>query len=302
MGEKTESLKNVYGEICWLRLPCLDIVVRPRADELSAELAGDDRIIICLESGSLDWADPRRFGTEGAPFYQLVANLHSAFADEDWVSIRDFYATYGKLGDPKMDEQRPYGERVGWCRHALAWFRSLIELTSILQREDDAALYQWYEECIPPPVGPNYDLVRWSTPNGPMLDRGISMIDMELGRGQQWPKQNERREIYSLVWEAVIAAVQRKLATTHLEPFKIRLGLPQRPVVRWGFRADGALTAAFLQWFFEVFAPFRVQVCERPTCDRPVPQNRRKYCSRACADAHRQQRRRDRLGVAQTSS
>ena len=148
----------------------------------------------------------------------------------------------------------------------------------------------------------DHDLVRWSIPGGPKLDRGLSMIDMELAPGQQWPAHNRRREIYALVWEAVIAAVQRKLATTHLEPFKMRFDRPQQPVVHWGFTADGALTAAFLQWFFEVFAPFRVQVCERPTCDRPVPQNRRKYCSRACADAHRQQRRRDRLRAAQRSS
>jgi len=299
---RTESLKTVYSEIGWLRRPWPDIVIRPGADELSANLAGDDRLILVPHVVvPSDWPDPRALGSDGVPFYRQVAELHRAFADDDLDAVRGFYATHGWLGDPELLHQRPTGERVGWCRHALAWFRSLVELTDILQNEADAALWRWFGACVPQ-FGNNLDLVRWSTPAGLLLDKGQSTIDVVPTHDRPWPTQRQRNDLYQLVWGAVIDAVQRRLAATPLEPIHRDLRKPRRPLVQWGFAAGGALDAAFLQWFFDVFAPYRMQICERPGCERRVIPPRTKFCSGYCADAHRQQRLRDRQKAAQASS
>lgn len=295
MAERVESLRNVFGEIRWLRRPWAEIELRPGADRVSAHLAADDRLV-CWSGSVLpaDWPDPRSLGSKGSPFFRQVLDLQAAMEKEDWPAVAAFYATYGWLGDPKGIKQRPIGERVGWCKHALAWFRSLVELTEILQTEDDAALWRWFEPCIPLVFGGHIDLVRWSAPVLALLDDGYSRIVIVPEAERPWPRQKDRSELYSLVWGAVIDAVQGKLATTHLEPIYKDLRKPRRPLVQWGFIAEGALDAAFLEWFFDVFAPFRVQICERPDCGRRVPRGRSKFCSRQCSDAHRQQRLRDR--------
>ena len=294
-----ESLRNVYGEIAWSRRPWPQVQVRPGADELSCGLSKEDRLIVWTQYAPSDWPHPDKLDVEGLRFYERVVGLQSAFCEENWEEVADFYGTYGPLGDPAVLKQKPLGERVGWCRHALAWFGSLVRLVELLQTEDDAGLWLWFESCLSRSPGGSVllDLVQGSFPGAGLLDERFSRIELVPQAGHTWPGARERQRLYDLMWGAVIDAVQGRLADTHLEPFRRVLSRPSRPVVQWGFAAGGALDAAFLQWFFEIFAPFQRPTCERPGCDRPLPVGRRKYCCPQCANAHRKQRQRERERV-----
>jgi hypothetical protein len=261
-----------------------------------------------------------------------VARLHKAFLaiaaaidagpvdleGEDWGQVAGFYATYGPLGDPDVHHQ-PLGERVAWCSLVLSWFHSLTALTKMLQEEDDAGLWQWFESCAPadPDSDEPLNLVKGASVfQSVALDDNRSSISVTITSvgaaledpgyylehpedepaDEPWPDRQsidyrrEKERLYAFLWQAVVESVERRLAAIPLEPIERDFHSLQQPVVSWGFLARGALDAAFLEWFFDVFAPSKVTVCEYLPCKQPVPEGRTKFCCDKHANAHRQRR------------
>jgi hypothetical protein len=225
------------------------------------------------------------------PPWETVRQLHFYLEEENWLEVRRFYSKYGPLGDPEGREMAMSNcERLGWAKAALGWFQALTVITAHVQegraehlrekyfgepREVSAAeaekpLHLWgpHEQA----ENPYRYSIYWDWTTGPDGVRRAPSTDAEL---------------YAAAWDAVSSSVEEELAEIPLTPTKRDFVDSKFPQLQWGFWVDGVLQAAFLAWYFHIFAPFRVATCQREGCDGPVLGRQRKYCSLKCGNRSR---------------
>ncbi|MBN1321627.1 MAG: CGNR zinc finger domain-containing protein [Thermoleophilia bacterium] len=243
---------------------------------------GDKRIIRPLHTSLV----PGR-----VPTWQEVRQLHFAFLEGDWTSVRAFYAECGPLGDPAVTELAKGGERVGWAKAALDWFRTLTVLARYVREGWASQLREEYlgpPKDIPPHVARKLLYLVGPHPHSENQHRYSIYIDWlprESGQGLRSPRTDQ--EVFATTWTAIVRAIEEELGNIPLAPVSTDFTDNKFPQVKWGFFVDGALQAAFLDWFFREFHTYRFATCARPGCENPVLGRQRKYCSSKCADRDR---------------
>lgn len=254
-------------------------------DRRVVRLVPDDRLAgVAIKQSRVPWSEVRQ--------------LAFAFDEQDWSSVRGFYASYGPLGDPLYaDTQLGLRERMGWAKAATGWFRELTVLVEALQNDRTGRLWERFgpprELALGDETDPIYLVGPHMLGDGPGLDYCIRWVPTVGKRGRCLTPQTEK-DLYDATWQVVIQAVEHELARIHLTPIMRDCDDARHPQLEWGFKVDGALDEAFLDWFFGVFAPLKVRTCAARGCTNPVLPPRWEYCSDACKNRQKQRDYRER--------
>lgn len=246
-------------------------------------------------------------------FWKAVRQLDFAFQDGNTRRIADFYREYGRLlpvtpgaaerawntalakldtpDGPLIDAEAAV-EVVSEVRSWLTWFRMLTLVVEWVKRGRLEPLWEMVGKPRPlqDPI-----LLAAASPAGPFLE--LPPI-LRRRRSGAWSPATDA-ELVRLTWTAATQAVAQFLRLTPLVPAYDS----KPPRVFWRFRADGALQAAVLQWFFQEMAPVNVTTCEADGCNNPVLPPRERFCSETCRQRmkKRRQRARARTGAEGTA-
>jgi hypothetical protein len=259
--------------------------------------------------GVPDYGDPRviRLGDEyrtsfghkdHTTSWQDLVDLAFRFDDDPARALAGFYATEGPLGDPLWQRMMPgLRERIGWARAALGWFRQLTVLVSALQNGRVGQLWEFFGEPRELRLG-DYGPIYLSGPHpqGDPSDlaysiRWVATLDKD---DRCFTPQNEA-ELLEVTWRIVSQAVEYELSQIPLSLINRDVSRPAEPHLLWGFSASGAFHEGFLDWFFRIFAPFKVTTCHARGCKNPVLPPKSAYCSPECRSRQKQQDYRDRI-------
>lgn len=251
-----------------------------------------------VESGLPDdiFAETPNPTAEGPRFWEKVQQLSFAFQEEDWPGVQRFYHGVGPLGYRRPDGPMEY-EPLIWCQGVLRWFQ---ELTSLVRWIKDDRLSPIWEKFGPPRLSKQVYPVSIVRPFAWTREYALEFAGWHGRKGTEWgwftPQDDE--QLVVATWQVVTHAVQDGLSRIKLEPLTADYRDSKAPMVAWGFKAEGALHAAFLQWWFQEVAYLNIRTCAAEGCDRPVPPHRDQFCSKQCASRERQRRHRaDKKGV-----
>lgn len=231
-------------------------------------------------------------------FWKQVVNLDYAFQGGNWIRIAPFYARYGGFLEPEARLRGPGDSEIEpWstCQDILSWLRRLTRLLAQIKGGRTAELQRWFN---PGGDAPRSFPVVLSQPRGHLdghrlVFRGFRRRESGA-RGDvcEYSAPETDRDLLSAAWSTVDEAIAEEMARIPLHPVAYGRPLDSDVPIVWQFQCEGALRAAFLDWYFEEVVGFGPARCSATDCTNLVPPGRRKYCCRRCADRDRQRRHR----------
>lgn len=238
-------------------------------------------------------------------FWKTVRQLDFAFENGDTRKVLDFYRQYGRVlhvtpavqqlaleavlaepddGDGVWVDAYTGAVEVGSeVRSWLRWFRLL---TLVVEWVKQGKLEPLWEMVGGPRQLQASIVLAEASAGGPFLE--LPPIIRRRSPGAWSPATDA--ELVHVTWLAATQAVQEFLRLTPLVP--ARQSRPLR--IFWSFRAEGALQAAFLQWFFAEFANVQAARCEARGCANIVLPPRKRFCSERCRQREKKRRQRER--------
>ncbi|TEB14617.1 hypothetical protein Psfp_02758 [Pelotomaculum sp. FP] len=246
---------------------------------------------------------------ENPRFWREVRQLYFDFENQKWESINNFYQQYGRIG--KTPDDRQFGgewEIIKDVQAWLNWFRVLTVMTEHAKTERLAPLWEMFG---PPRESKDLQIIYFVNmakvtfpifPDDPPQQliqpineqptiRYSPKFDPRRSR-MLWVTPQNDVELLEATWQAVIDAVTDGLRPIKLVPNNTHTLSTKTPLITWGFLVDGALQAAFMQWFFQEIAHMNVTTCEADDCKNIVLPPRERFCSERCRQREKKRRQR----------
>ncbi|MFZ5897862.1 MAG: hypothetical protein ACOYU7_01540 [Bacillota bacterium] len=242
-------------------------------------------------------------------FWKEFKGLHSKLQDGQVDWIPGFYRQYGAFCPDRKD-----GEPLGYVREALTWFNSLVTIyddarkgkPDHLRHKLTEAGYWGRKKGAPRRADGSleepFSITLGSCPE--FLFRVNAAYRPKEGI---WVTPETDKEIieesYAVVFNVLMDRLPRlKFTAINWQSGDVRAGYVGRYDFKHAlaFQADNPLDFALLQWYLEEMAG---RIVPRCVCGQPIPQGRRKWCSRECEDMHKKRARRAarRAGSATTT-
>ncbi len=264
-------------------------------------------------------------------FWREVQQLAFRFRENDQAYVLGFYSQYGALGGPWAMPHTTFSEPWVYVAGWVEWFRRVVAVVDALKNGRPIATdnqEDWH--YLPSNVWPEGSAGRevadrhpYNTVEG--LERFAKYWRVSLQEAKRFAAKLPQRYLWiptwmhdgirtvspytidfpvepdgsdtpghAEAWGAVTRAVTYELNSIALTPIVQDFSQSQQPDVLWGFKPNGALQAAFLQWYFKEFAHITMPICGVAECENLVPPNRRTYCSRTCQLREKKRRQRAR--------
>ena len=307
------QLKTIYAEISWYCDPWEAATLKTRHGERIFTNHG--KYTPC------NLLDPIKNPAQQNPlFWQDVRQWYFALMNNDIDKIQGYYRLYGQLNvippDEKYDYQgydfglHSYEDAWRFNEEALGWFNFLTCLTDWLKKKKFGPLWELFGKPrvtnsgsidLYPEANSPLDLqslglyqIRYSIPSIIPLEK---LRDPAFVRPTKYEHQTPQDDTQKLqaVWNVIVDQVEMMMNEIELTPF--RGGDATKPNLTWRFRVYGAFQAAFLQWYFQELADVNIEKCAKSGCEKIVPPDRRKYCSKQCYAAAAKQRQRIRKAM-----
>lgn len=270
----------------------------------------DEKIIVCKEVKDLHLKDLPKNPTLNNPhFWKKVRQLYFDFEDKNWQAIRNFYFGYGKILSARFHKRDK--EYISDIIGRLNWFRALTVMVEWAKSGKLAPLREMFGEPreskhlqiiyfvnmkkVTFPILPDDPPQQEIQPiSGLPTIRYLPKFDPRRSK-MVWVTPQNDTELLAATWEAVTEAMTDMLQSILLFPDNKEHNTPRHPLITWGFLADGALQAAFLQWFFQEIAYINVTNCAADGCNNIVLPPRERFCSEKCRQREKKRRQRSSL-------
>ena len=276
-----KELKIFYAEIAWAYSPWQTVNIGMRDGERYISSSDKTFHLVGLTDNPAN-------NTPG--FWQDVRQWGFAFEDDDSDKVRGYYRLYGRLAVTLHGKQRKYKESWEVNKEALGWFNLLTSLLANLKDRKLGPLWEYFSNPrIQVENGiwfyPEDSRKKGSGSAPPFHDFPFySICSLEPAI----PQDDE--QLLKATWRVIAGEVEKMLNEIRLSPITID-ELDSRSLT-WRFHARGAFEAAFLQWYFQELAGFKVEICQKFGCENTVPPDRKKYCGPKCYASAAKQRQR----------
>ncbi|KAF1084856.1 hypothetical protein SPSYN_02026 [Sporotomaculum syntrophicum] len=294
-----------------LKTICADVIYLPlRWKGVSI----DEKFIYCNGFEDLHEKDIFRPNPveENPRFWLEVRQLYFDFQDKKWERIESFYKKYGAIRRRAGSQSKFHGESINDVLAWLNWFRVLTIMTEYAKNEKLAPLWEMFGPPRDSEINGKNQVIYFVNmekvnfeilPNDPPQQliqpihnqptiRYIPTPHMSRNKLEYHTPQNDD-QLLAATWQAIIEAVTDGLRPIALVPTTDRSPSKKAPLILWGFQADGALQAAFLQWFFQEIAHMNITTCESNDCNNIVLPPREKFCSDRCRQREKKRRQRE---------
>lgn len=260
-----------------------------------AKVSISDGSVRCLEYEDLRLDEKGKLSVENPTeknphFWEEVRQLYFTIKDKHWSDLRSFYQKYGPISDTGTGE-----ESLERCAKRLNWFRGLTILAGHAKAGRTAPLWEMFGP--PRELRPDQEHVIYLVGNemGPAI-RWSPWPTFRRGKAKAtWLSPQNDDELLRATWVAVTGAVTDMLRNVMLVPVQSDTHDLHAPLVLWGFLAQGALQAAFLQWFIKEMGHIDFPTCAAQGCRNVVLPPRQKFCSEKCRQREKKRRQRKRI-------
>ena len=302
---------TVYVDASCTPIPDPQALVRDHGDLRAPDYLTADRFLcgpaVYYEAPptaeSLELATPVALLEEQPRFWREVRQLYFAFQNDDWDAICTFYRKRGRLGYALVHPHYEiYGiEPASWALVALDWFRTLTLLTEWLKEKKIERLWEKIHEMPGSGSKPGYltdsDDIDWGIAYHPRLGLTIREDGTWTLPFVHHPVSNDEGLVRKM-WGIISREAEKGLncpAVTITPDFHHYEATG--PLVGWRLLGNGALWAAFCQWYLQELAHIKAKVCESSDCDGLVIPPKQNYCSGKCARREKKRRYRERKKV-----
>jgi hypothetical protein len=317
------SLLGMIRDICWRGSEALD--ASSSFDKIALETMRELQELVRYLDGLPKPLDNPRF-------WEKVRQLAFAFKEDNLTEILGFYSECGPFGGPwglrgqtTTVTAEPLAYIAGW----LEWFRRVTTLVDALKKgrpipETGGLAGGYYvQESVWPTGHASDDDAEWFTASVDSMHKNAQVLAARYSWKPEWmtrglvvhgfsdytldfkiefeggateaSSEDVRVKSYVGAWKEITRTVTRQLNSIELTPITQDFSRSDQPTVLWGFKPNGALQAAFLQWYFQEFAYVKMPICAADGCTGLVPPNRRSYCSPQCQWKMKQRRHRERV-------
>ena len=210
-------------------------------------------------------------------FWKEIIGLSFSFENEKLQNIREFYQKYGSICPFSRDIGSYVLESWVWVKYNLIWFRYLCNIV------------HWVKYGTLSPLRELFSTSSEEKSNEEEPKPILSYVFLQYKI--YWIPKNDE-ELLFLAWKAVVDETAHKLQEIQLAPTNIR-GQTGFPPIFCQFKAEYALDAAFLQWYFQELASINAKTCAAKGCNNLVLNPRAEYCSKRCREREKKQRQRE---------
>jgi hypothetical protein len=221
-------------------------------------------------------------------FWDDVRQLAFAFDEEDEDRVCRFCCEYGRLGRyplPMLHESWAY------LKDIVGWFQMLTCLTEAVKERRTGFLREFGREYTDEDVDRGFRPGYFHTSYGEWEGRDSNLYYIRFPHDTDHtspvPRYFAPQDDALLLegtWRAITETAAIYLDSVRLVPLAQDFSNNRFPKVAWTFRAEGAVEAAFLQWFFTEFSQIQPTICAAGDCTNLVPHDRRKWCSDRCRE------------------
>lgn len=261
---------------------------------------GADGELFVRVAHQIDWGDALPNEKEYPPGFwrELVERWLGIFMEpkRNVAPISNFYGMYGAV--TAFGEENWY-ESAEAARLSIEWLSSLVKVVWWLKTEKYGPLGDFFRDSTKkedPAI--NYFSARIPGTEGyEYLELSFAPhLDLKTGKTRFVQPRNDE-ELSAETWRAVTEAAWTRLEKITLAPVLADFGKKKDATILWGFNAQGAMNAAFLQFFFEELAHVNLPKCVG--CGKPIDTpGRYRWCGDPCREKYykRWQREKKRKG------
>lgn len=301
VGQQLGSIRAViaHGPTLWPDVQFLDVEQLPEHEKNEFGGVGIPGERFVRVAPLVEWTEslpcaesyPARFWRE------LVEEWRPLFQEPGRYQpgITNFYAMYG--GVTAFGVENWY-ESLEAARLAIEWLATVANFVRLLKNGAYGFLRQWFDKPVSGQDPVYYFHETIPGIDGPERLSFYYTPSLVLGRQEvNYIQPRDDEELASRAWTAVMDAAWDRLQKITLSPVLADFSKRTDATILWGFEPQGALNAAFLQFFFEELSHVNLPKCGADDCRNLVPPGRRKWCSERCRDRVKKQKKRKRDSI-----